>query len=175
MFSGSFDCLATSLLLAAIFTIMIIIPPWVPMAGPRSAWSKVVKFGTHWGQSPGPIHQVSCLILGHSIYTNGSKLECRVQRLYRFSAISGFIKKLIKPEHFSQVTNYAQSSPDFAHMIFRPSLTKVIENNFDLHNRLSMRANQIQQKSCQTGSEVISQQFFEEVTPNLVGQLRTLF
>ena len=111
---------------------------------------------THWGQSPGPIHKVSCPMLWHSSATNGSKFELclhtqllnrmthfqkwgttgfpgsrRVQctpwrqfPVYRFSAISGFIKNLWKP---TSPTILVESSSKLPQMIFRPSLTKVIE------------------------------------------------
>src|SRR4029434_8555290 len=59
-------------------------------------------------------------------------------------------------------------------MIFRPSLTKLNQQNFDPHNRLSGTATQIQQKSSQTESEVISQQIFQISTPNLVCTWKTL-
>lgn len=59
-------------------------------------------------------------------------------------------------------------------MIFRPSLTKVLQQNFDPHNRLSGTATEFQQKSHQTGSEVISQQIFQISTPNLVCTWKTL-
>ena len=59
-------------------------------------------------------------------------------------------------------------------MIFRPSLTTFIQPNFDPHNRLSGTATEFQQKSHQTGSEVISQQMFQISTPNLVCTWKTL-
>ena len=68
-----------------------------------------------------------------------------------------------------------KSSSKLPDMLFRPSLTKAMVENVDLHHRLSVTANQIQQKSHQKGSEVISQQFFEAVTPSLVCLLGTLF
>src|SRR4029434_250438 len=92
-------------------------------------------------------------------------------RLYRFSAISGFIKNLSKA---STPTIFVKSSSKSPEMIFRPSLTKVLQPNFDPHNRLSGTATEIQQKRCQTGSEVISQQIFQISTPNLVCTWKTL-
>ena len=93
-------------------------------------------------------------------------------RLYRFSAISGFIKNLWQP---TPPTIFVRSSSNLPDIIFRPSLTKVSENNFDPHNRLSVTANQIQKNSRKTGSEVISQQFLEVVTPNLIPQIGIWF
>src|SRR4029434_2982551 len=69
---------------------------------------------------------------------------------------------------------FVKSSSKSPDMIIRPSLTKCIQQNFDTHNRLSGTATQIQQKSSQTGSEVISQQIFQISTPNLVSTWKTL-
>src|SRR4029434_5175017 len=106
-------------------------------------------------------------------------------RLYRFSVIPGFIKNPLKAyTSYNQIKitrddlqtkptppTIKSKSPE---MIFRPSLTKFIQQNFDPHNRLSGTATQIQQKSSQTGSEVISQQIFQISTPNLVCTWKTL-
>ena len=93
-------------------------------------------------------------------------------RLYRFSAISGFIKTVWK---HTPPTMFIKSSSKWPDMIFRPSLTTVGEINFDPHNRFSVRANHIQHNSLQTRSEVISQYFFEPVTSNLPCIVGTLF
>src|SRR4029434_2516362 len=47
------------------------------------------------------------------------------------------------------------------------------QQNFDPHNRLSGTATEFQQKSHQTGSEVIAQQIFQISTPNLVCTWKT--
>ena len=57
-------------------------------------------------------------------------------------------------------TILVKSSSKSPEMIFRPS-DKLIQQNFDPHNRLSGIATQIQQKSRQQGSEVICKQNFE--------------
>ena len=136
------------------------------MAAPRSAWSKVLKFGTLIGDSPVvkctkfhvPYLSTLAPPMGQSwtcVYTcnfwsawlfvkNEVPLDSLDQgefnahhgvnfRLYRFSAISGFIKKLWKP---TPPTMFVKSSSNLPDMIFRPSLTKVSEKNFDPHNRL---------------------------------------
>ena len=79
-------------------------------------------------------------------------------RLYRFSVIPGFIKKPLK----------AYSSYNFGQIFFKITRDdlqtkphKTYKYNFDPHNRLSGTATQIQQKSRQKGSEVISRQNFE--------------
>ena len=175
------------------------------MAAPISAWSKVVKFGTLIGDSPlvqftkfhvpylgtlaPPMGQSwSCVYTRNfwtvcPIFKNEVPLDSLDQaefnahhgvnfRLYRFSAISGFIKNLWKP---TPPTIFVKSSSKLPDMLFRPSRTKVMVEHFDPHNRLSVRANQNQQNRHQTGNEVLSQQFFEAVTPNLICLLGTLF
>src|SRR4029434_10232258 len=52
---------------------------------------------------------------------------------------------------------------------FRPSLTNITQHHFNAQHRLSSTATQIQQKSRQAGSEVISKQIFEILTwPSVV-------
>ena len=92
-------------------------------------------------------------------------------RLYRFSAISGFIKNLWKP---TPPTIVVISSSKLPVMIFRPSLTKVIPWRFDFLNRLSGTANQNWPKSNQTGIWVKSKQIFNISTLNLVYRWKTL-
>ena len=184
--------------------IIILLPSWVSKPAPISAWSKVVKFGTLIGDSPlvqftkchvsylgtlaPPMGQSWTCVYTRNIWTacpivkNEVPMDSLDQaefnahhgvnyRLYRISAISGFIKTLWKP---TPPTIFVKSSSKLPEIIFRPSVTKVIENNFDPHNRLFGTANQIQQKSRQTGSEVIYQQIFEISTPTLVWWLGTL-
>ena len=73
------------------------------------------------------------------------------------AAILDFMRNIKK---FSQATHFLQSSKKLAQMIFRPSLMKVIPWRFDFRKCMSVRANQIQRRSRQTGSEVISLQRF---------------
>src|SRR4029434_10372552 len=81
--------------------------------------------------------------------------------LYRFSVIPGFIKKPLKA-----YSSYKSCQIFFK--ITRDDLQtkphKTYSYNFDPHNRLSGTATQIQQKSRQTRSEVISKQIFEILT-----------
>src|SRR4029434_1401552 len=95
------------------------------------------------------------------------------------ASISSYIDFLLFPVLSKTFENllllqFVKSSSKSPEMIFRPSLTKVIENNFDPQNRLYGTAPQIQQKSRQTGSEVISQQIFQILTPNLLSTWKTL-
>ena len=88
-----------------------------------------------------------------------------------FPIFALFSKTFEKP---SPPTIFVKSSSKSPEMIFRPSLTTFIQQNFDPHNRLSGTATEFQQKSHQTGSEVISQQIFQISTPNLVCTWKTL-
>src|SRR4029434_671009 len=75
-----------------------------------------------------------------------------------FPIFALFSKTFEKP---TPPTIFVKSSSKSPEMIIRPSLAKCIQQNVDLHNCLSGTATQIQQKSRQTGSEVISQQIFQ--------------
>src|SRR4029434_3091097 len=88
-----------------------------------------------------------------------------------FPIFALFSKNVEKP---TPPTNLVKSSSKSLEMIIRPSLTTFIQQNFDPHNRLSGTATEFQQKSHQTGSEVISQQMFQISTPNLVCTWKTL-
>src|SRR4029434_1990382 len=88
-----------------------------------------------------------------------------------FPIFALFSKTFEKPTSPTILVKSSSKSPE---MIFRPSLTKNIEYNFDPHNRLSGIATQIQQKSRQQGSEVICKQIFQISTPNLVCTWKTL-
>src|SRR4029434_11013158 len=69
---------------------------------------------------------------------------------------------------------FVKSSSKSPEMIFRPSLIKVLQQNFDPHNRLSGTATAFQQKSHQTRSEVISKQMCHISTQTLVCTWKTL-
>src|SRR4029434_2173409 len=88
-----------------------------------------------------------------------------------FPIFALFSKTFEKP---TPPTIFVKSSSKSPEMIFRPSLTKVLQQNFDPHNCLSGTATEIQQKRGQTGSKVISQQIFQISTPNLVSTWETL-
>src|SRR4029434_7207933 len=83
-----------------------------------------------------------------------------------FPIFALFSKTFEKP---TPPTIFVKSSSKSPEMIIRPS-----QHNFDPHNRLSGTATQIQQKSRQTGSEVICKQIFKLSTPNLVCTWKTL-
>ena len=159
-----------------VFNVFFLVP-WESMAAPRPLWQLFVKFGTLIKDSPfytytkfhvsnftslaPPMGQSWTFVSTRNFWTvwlifkNEVPLDSLDQdefntlydvifRLYRFSAISGFIKNLWKP---TPPSIFFQSSSKLPYMLFRPSLTKVIEQNFDSHNRLSGRANQNRKQS----------------------------
>ena len=64
---------------------------------------------------------------------------------------------------------------NLALIIFKQCLAKCIRCILDFQNRLPVTSNQNLRQSPQTGNEIISQQLFDALTPNLVYVLRTLF
>ena len=58
-------------------------------------------------------------------------------------------------QNVSPTTNFVQFSRNLAEMMLRPFATKLIQQIFQIQNRLAATANQIQPQSRQTGSKPV--------------------
>ena len=161
------------------------------MAAHRTQWQKVVKFGTliqdspisphskfevaiPWALAPPTGQSWTCIHVYnfwpiHPIFTTKVSLESLGQAEFnapydvilrhdKLSAILVYVKNL---QNVSHITHFVQSSPNLAHMLLRPCLTKAIQQIIQIQNRLAATVNQIWPRSLQTGSKPISQQPFD--------------